>query len=487
MTRHAATKPVLLWFRNDLRLADHAALLAALETGQPILPVYVVEDAAAGPWAMGAASRWWLHHSLTALAADLRARGADLVLRRGDPRREIPRLIAETHATEVFTGGSAEPSARALDRVIADTLRTDDVPFHRMRTTMLFHPDAVRGKSGGPYSVYTAFAKTCRTLGPPQPPRPAPLHIPPVHGPASDRLDEWRLLPVKPDWAGGLRETWTPGEAGATARLRDFSAHGAQSYAEARDRPGGDGTSMLSPHLHFGEISAGTLWHQVQQWPSGASRETFIRELLWREFCLHLLWHHPALPDEPLRPAFAAMPWLDDDAGLRAWQQGQTGIPIVDAGMRQLWQIGWMHNRVRMVVASFLVKHLLIPWQKGEAWFWDTLVDADLANNAANWQWVAGCGADAAPYFRIFNPVLQGRKFDPAGDYVRRFVPELERMPDRYIHEPWNAPESILRDAGVRLGATYRHPIVSLEEGRTRALAALDTIKAKSVTDDLDR
>jgi deoxyribodipyrimidine photo-lyase len=478
MTRpNAAPKPVLLWFRNDLRLADHAALHAALETGQPLLPVYVLDDRAAGRWAMGGASRWWLHHSLVALATSLEGRSATLVLRRGDARREIPRLVAEVGATAVYTGGSPEPRGRQLDRSVAETLAGDDIRLHRMRTVMLFHPDSIRGRSGNAYSVYAPFAKACLALGGPQPPHPAPAHLPTVAPPRSDRLADWRLLPVHPDWAGSLRATWTPGEAGAHARLDQFASDCLADYASGRDRPDRDGTSMLSPHLHFGEVSAVQVWHAVVRRAAGPSREAYIRELLWREFCLHLLWHHPELPEAPLRPAFAGMPWREDAAGLRAWQRGLTGVPIVDAGMRQLWQTGWMHNRVRMVVASFLVKHLLIPWQSGEAWFWDTLVDADLANNAGNWQWIAGCGADASPWFRVFNPVLQGRKFDPDGEYVRRFVPELHGLPARYIHAPWEAPEEALARAGIRLGATYPHRIVELEAGRVRALEALARIR----------
>jgi len=467
------TRPVLLWFRNDLRLDDHAALHAALETGQPIVPVYVLDDAAGRP--PGGASRWWLHHSLASLAVDLEARGAPLVLRQGDARAEIPSLVAETGATAVFTGGSPEPGARVLDRAVAETL--DRVRLHRMRTTMLFHPDSVRTKSGGAFSVYTPFANACQALGGPLPPRPAPDRIPGLTPPRSDRLMDWALLPDHPDWAGGLRETWTPGEAGARARLAGFMAEPLADYAADRDRPDRDGTSMLSPHLHFGEISAARVWHEIQSQPPTESRHSFIRELLWREFCLHLLWHHPTMPEAPLRSAFAAMPWRDDPPALRAWQRGQTGVPIVDAGMRQLWQTGWMHNRVRMVVASFLVKHLLIQWQQGEAWFWDTLVDADLASNAGNWQWVAGCGADAAPFFRIFNPVLQGRKFDPDGGYVRRFVPELAGLNTRYIHAPWEAPAGELARGKVVLGKIYPQRIVDLDVGRTRALAALATIR----------
>ncbi|MGE0221992.1 MAG: deoxyribodipyrimidine photo-lyase [Acetobacteraceae bacterium] len=468
--------PVLLWFRNDLRLSDQAALQAALATGQPVLPVHILDDASAGTWAPGAASRWWLHHSLAALAADLAGRGSTLVLRRGDAGEELPRLVAETGATEVFTGGSVEPWARRLDTRVAE--RIAPVPLRRMRTTMLFHPEAVRSRTGGAFSVYSPFAKACLAAAPPKPPVPAPARIPCPDPPRSDRLEDWGLLPT-PDWAGGLRDTWTPGEQGAWQRLRDFLDDPLDRYAAARDRPEVEATSRLSPHLHFGEVSAGQVWHAVSSREPGRGRDKFQRELLWREFSIHLLWHHPDLPDEPLRSAFAAMPWRDDPAALRAWQRGRTGIPIVDAGMRQLWQTGWMHNRVRMITASLLTKHLLIPWQDGERWFWDTLVDADLANNAASWQWVAGCGADAAPWFRIFNPVLQGQKFDPDGDYVRRFVPELARLDIRHLHAPWAAPPEALRHAGICLGESYPAPIVDLAQGRARALAAFQALRAE--------
>jgi deoxyribodipyrimidine photo-lyase len=307
---------------------------------------------------------------------------------------------------------------------------------------------------------------------------PAPDAIRAAPAPAPDRLEDWGLLPSGPDWAAGLRDAWTPGEAGALQRAEAFLTRSLAGYATHRDRPAAEATSRLSPHLHFGEISAARLWHMVHRRPNGSGRARFIRELLWREFCGNLLWYNRGLPDTPLKPEFAAMPWRDDNPALRAWQQGRTGVPIVDAGMRQLWQTGWMHNRVRMVVASFLVKHLMLPWQAGEAWFWDTLVDADLANNAGNWQWVAGCGADAAPYFRIFNPVVQGRKFDPDGEYVRRYLPELAGLDARHIHAPWEAPAAALAEAGVVFGATYPNPIVDLAEARTRALDAYARIRA---------
>ena len=456
--------PVLLWFRDDLRLADHAALHAALDTGAPVLPVYVLDDEP--PWAMGGAARWWLHHSLVSLARDLAARGAPLILRRG--AGAIPALLAETGATTIYTGGMPDPKARAADRALVDA----GVTVHRLRTSMLFSPSDIRTGGGGPYAVYTPFANAC--LGQERRPLlPAPDRIRSPKAPRSDRIDDWGLLPSKPDWAGGMRATWTPGEKGAENRLDRFLDEAIDDYAIGRNRPDRPSTSMLSPHLRFGEISAATVWDRA-----GSRHTTFIKELLWREFSIHQLWHNPALPDAPAKPAFAAMPWRDDPAALSAWQRGLTGVPIVDAGMRQLWQTGWMHNRVRMIVASFLIKHLMIDWRLGEKWFWDTLVDADLAANAANWQWVAGSGADAAPYFRIFNPVLQGRKFDPDGAYTRQFVPEIATLETRHIHAPWDAPPDTLRAAGVVLGQTYPPPLVDLGFGRERALAAFGTLRA---------
>ena len=472
----SAQTPVLLYYRNDLRLADHAALNAAVATGQPVLPIFCLDDEAPGPWAVGGAARWWLHHSLASLTKDLAALGAPLVLRRGAACDEIPRLAAETGATAVFAGCSHELWARRRDEALVQTLRPQGVQFRRYRTTTIFPPDAVRTGSGGPFSVFTPFSRAGLALGPP-PLLSAPERIPSIDPPCSDRLQDWHLLPTSPDWAGGLRDTWTPGESAAQQRLQAFIATTAKRYAETRDRPDTDGTSMLSPHLRWGELSAAQAWHAAAA-QDGPGAESFIRELLWREFSYHLLWHRPAMPDRPLRNEFAAMPWRQDDRALAAWQRGRTGFPIVDAGMRQLWHTGWMHNRVRMIVASFLTKHLLLPWQDGAAWFWDTLVDADLASNSQNWQWVAGSGADAAPYFRIFNPVLQGRKFDADGDYVRRFVPELARLDARHIHAPWEAPPDVLAAAGITPGETYPYPIVDLADGRARALDAYARIRS---------
>ena len=432
--------------------------------GRPILPVYVLDDSQ--PWPLGAATRWWLHRSLTSLAEALAAKGSGLVLRRGAAVEVMPRLAEEAAAAAVFTGGLADPAARATDHAIASGLTPRGVRFHRMRTATLFGPEEVKTKAGGSYGVYTPFSRACLALGPPRDPLPAPQAMPPAPTVSSDRLSDWHLLPTVPDWAGGLRETWAPGEAGARDRLDKFLTGTISGYAAQRDVPGVEGTSMLSPHLRFGEISATQVYHAIRSRAEGEGANKFINELLWREFSHHLLWHHPMLPDAPLRPDFASMSWRDDPAGLEAWRHGRTGVPIVDAGMRQLWHTGWMHNRVRMIVASFLIKHLLIDWRLGEQWFWDTLVDADLANNAASWQWVAGCGADAAPFFRVFNPVLQGQKFDPEGAYVRRWLPELRTVDNRYIHSPWETG--------------HRPPIVGLAEGRARALAAFASLRGQT-------
>ncbi|MEZ5934037.1 MAG: deoxyribodipyrimidine photo-lyase [Alphaproteobacteria bacterium] len=475
--------PILLWLRQDLRLADHRPLAAALSEDQPIIPVYILDDDTAGPWHIGGASRWWLHDSLLALGRDLESLGSRLILRRGSAFDLLVELIEETGADGVHASRSYEPWARDLERRLAERCEAEGVAFKRFAGPLLFEPERLQTKAGDPFRVFTPFYKACLALEPPKPPLPRPDAIPAPDGwPSSESLDDWELQPRTPDWAGALRATWKPGEAGAEAALRCFLDEAMAGYADQRDRPDRRGTSRLSPYLHFGEISPHRCWHAVEDHlahDGGGQRggRSFQRELVWREFSHHLLFHWPDLPKKAFRPEFDAFPWNDDADALRAWRKGLTGFPIVDAGMRELWQTGWMHNRVRMITASFLIKHLLIHWRDGEAWFWDTLVDADLANNAASWQWVAGSGADAAPYFRIFNPILQGRKFDPKGDYVRRYVPELAELPTEHLHAPWEAPASTLEAAGITLGETYPNPIVDHAKARARALEAYGTIK----------
>lgn len=476
-------RPVLVLFRNDLRLADNPALHAAATSGAPVVCAYVLDDETPGRWRMGAASRWWLHHSLAALGAAIAKKGARLILRRGGFADEAHKLARELDAHAVHWNRSFEPAHANADKILAAQLVADGVEAHGYNASLLFDPASIKTGGGTGFRVFTPFWRACLSAQPPRPPLPAPVKLnPSARIPHSLALAEFDLLPIRPDWAGGLRDRWTPGEVSARERLTVFVDGTLSDYADMRDRPDVDGTSRLSPHLHFGEISARSVWHAVQHAAAAKpalerNAAKFLSELGWREFSAHLLFHTPNLPERNLRTEFDAFPWDGDEHALQLWRAGKTGVPIVDAGMRELWQTGTMHNRVRMIAASFLIKHLLIDWRKGAAWFWDTLVDADLANNSASWQWVAGCGADAAPYFRIFNPVLQGRKFDPDGAYVRRFVPELAQMPSAHIHAPWEAPEAVLASAQVLLGKKYPHPCVDLAFGRARALAAFGELK----------
>ncbi|MBA4013923.1 MAG: deoxyribodipyrimidine photolyase [Phenylobacterium sp.] len=472
----------LLWFRNDLRLAENPALAAALARGGSVVPVFILDDEDAGRWRAGGASRWWLHHSLSALAAELERRGSRLILRRGAAEHEIQRLAAEVGAEAVVWNRRYEPWAVARDERLKAVLKARGVAVRSFNAGLLREPWEVMNGKGEPYRVFTPFWRALLAGYE----LPAPLQTPkyiraPQVWPAGETLGHWNLAPSRPDWAGGLRETWMPGELGAQERLDAFTGRVSLEYGEARNLPGREGTSRLSPHLHFGEVGPRQVWRALTAaafaetgdlMPSGV--ETFLSEIAWREFSHHLLFHSPSLPEQPLRPEFAAFRWAEDPAGLQAWRRGLTGYPIVDAGMRQLWTTGWMHNRVRMIVASFLIKDLLVDWREGQAWFWDTLVDADLANNAASWQWVAGSGADASPYFRIFNPVTQGQKFDPDGAYVRRWVPELAALPDRLLHAPWTARPIELADAGV----DYPAPIVDHARARERALEAYAATRA---------
>jgi deoxyribodipyrimidine photo-lyase len=463
--------PAIVWFRNDLRLEDNPALPAAWD--RPIIPVFIWSAEEEGTWAPGAASRWWLHHSLLALSEELEALRSRLVILHGPALENLLSVARQTGADAVFWNRRYEPAIIQRDATVREGLRQAGLTAESFNGSLLFEPGEIKNQQGQPYQVYTTFWKACRARASPSQPSPAPEQlIEPERRVKSLPLESLSLLP-RLDWAGGIRAAWTPGSKGANQELERFLREGRDEYSKHRDRPDRPGTSRLSPHLHFGEISPRTVWHRVQEnVPPRVHVETYLKELCWREFAHHLLFHFPQTPDQPLRQQFVSFPWKSDESSLRAWQRGQTGYPLVDAGMRQLWSMGWMHNRVRMVVASFLVKDLLVPWQQGARWFWDTLVDADLANNSLNWQWVAGCGADAAPFFRIFNPVRQSEKFDPEGVYIHEWLPELRGLPPPWVHKPWEAPVEVLRSAGVELGRTYPAPLIDHARARDRALIA---------------
>ncbi len=473
----------LVWFRRDLRLSDHAALTAALDAFDTIVPVFVWSPDEEGDWPPGGAHRWWLHHSLAALDASLRDKGSRLILRDGSSIDALLDIAEQTDAECVFYHRRLEPAVRTRDQKVDKQLRKAGVEPRAFDGYLLHDPDEIQTGSGGPYKVFTPFWKKMRA----QTEVGEPLAVPrmgqstaPNGWPKSTDLDELNLL-SSIGWDAGFYDVWTPGESAAQDALERFVADRLIDYPEGRNFPARPLTSELSMRLHWGEVSARQAWCAADGWvANGAMREAadkFMSELAWREFSYHLLWHFPHIPTKPLKPKYAAMPWRTDADGLRAWQRGETGFPIVDAGMRQLWHIGWMHNRVRMIVASFLIKDLLIPWQDGARWFWDCLVGGDLANNTQGWQWTAGSGADAQPFFRVFNPVTNAERFDPKGDYVRRWVPELADLPTKYLHAPWTAPADVLKKAGVTLGEDYPHPIVDHAEARTRALAALDEMK----------
>jgi deoxyribodipyrimidine photo-lyase len=491
----------ILWFRQDLRLQDNPALAAALEraakTGGTVIPVYILDDESEQAWAFGGATRWWLHHALASLGDSFRSLGSRLVLARGDSLSTLRRLAQETGATAVYWNRRYEPHIRARDEGIKKDLTAESVEAKSFNASLLFEPHQITNKQGNPFQVFTPFWKHCLAH------EHLRQHVTPLtfdvkaakkvlSTPQSStgslsslELADLELLPTIP-WDSEFTTNWEPGEAGAAKRLAYFLRRALSEYNDTRDLPGEDGTSKISPWLHFGEISPRQIWAAVEAQCqaesvslNGNGPRRFLTEVGWREFGYHLLYHFQHTPTQPLRPEFARFPWAEDKGGvkLRAWQRGLTGYPIVDAGMRQLWRTGWMHNRVRMVVASFLVKHLRLPWQHGAAWFWDTLVDADLASNTLGWQWTAGCAADAAPYFRIFAPVTQGQRFDADGEYVRTYVPELAKLPAKWIHAPWEAPADALAAAGVVLGKTYPRPLVDHAAARADALKAFALLK----------
>jgi deoxyribodipyrimidine photo-lyase len=459
-------KHVIFWFRSDLRLSDNPGLAAAVETGAPVVPVYILDDDSAGAWKRGGASKWWLHHSLAALDQSLQKAGFHpLIFLQGNARKVLPQFVDDIGASDVFWNRCYEPWAIARDTELKKKL-----PAHSFNGYLLFEPWDVKNKTGDQYKVFTPFYRACLEKGGIRPPIASRLKpIVPEKTIKRLALKDLGLIPeIK--WYAEMEKLWQPGEAGAQAKLKDFISGRVSDYKAKRDFPAVDGVSQLSPHLHFGEVSPHQVWAAAQ---GQKNAEPFMRQLIWREFSYHLLYHAPDFPDQPWNKQFKKFPWLENADALKRWQKGLTGYPIVDAGMRQLWRTGWMHNRVRMIVGSFLVKNLLIDWREGELWFWDTLLDADLGNNAAGWQWIAGCGADAAPYFRIFNPILQSKKFDPDGTYIRHFVPELKDMPHEYLYAPWEAPPLMKK----QLKIDYPEPIVDLSASRDRALEAYGVSK----------
>jgi deoxyribodipyrimidine photo-lyase len=465
----------IVWFRQDLRIADNPALAAAASSGLPVIPLYIHAPEEEGRWAPGAASNWWLYHALAELDEELEHIGLRLMIRTGASLEALQSII-ESHAVRaVFWNRRYEPAVIERDTSIKQSLRDQGVEVLTSNSALLYEPHEIANRSGAPFRVFTPFWKHLYGL-----PTRLPVSVetgllrPPANFPESESLNALGLMP-EIGWDAEFYTCWKPSLEDASLALEEFVAQRVSHYRDDRNLPGIRGTSQLSPYLHFGQLGPRQVWQAVLNAGASDTRggHTFLSEIAWREFAYHLLYHFPHTPEKPLNEKFSDFPWQPDPAHLRAWQRGMTGYPIVDAGMRELWRTGWMHNRVRMIVASFLVKHLLQPWQEGARWFWDTLVDADLASNTMGWQWTAGCGADAAPYFRIFNPILQGEKFDTDGRYVRRFVPELADLPDRFLHQPWNAPEPVLSQAGVKLGESYPNPIIDHRAGRERALAAL--------------
>lgn len=473
----------VVWLRDDLRLDDNPALTEAVALGNPVTVVYVLDEASDGVRPLGGAAKWWLHHSLAALADALAAAGSRLLLRRGQAAEVIQELAEETAAANLLWNRRYGEPERTIDARVKGWAADHGISATSFQANLMFEPWTVRTGSGGPYKVFTPFWRACLDRAEPRLPLEAPHRLPEAARrpggelPDGDALEAWGLLPRQPDWSAGLARTWSPGEAGARSRLEDFLDGPAAKYGTGRDIPGIEGTSRLSPHLRFGEISPFRIWHALRErFPRQAPADVgiFRSELGWREFCWQLLYENPALATRNYRPEFDRFAWQrPSDDELDAWQQGHTGYPLVDAGMRQLWQTGWMHNRVRMAAASFLVKNLLAGWRLGEAWFWDTLVDADAASNPANWQWVAGSGADASPYFRIFNPVTQSKKFDSAGAYLREYIPELAALDGKAIHEPWKARGAAFGDPAP----DYPEPIVGLPESRARALETYQRLK----------
>jgi len=470
-----------VWFRQDLRLGDNPALQAAIANGDAVVPVFIWAPEEEGEWSPGGAACWWLHHALRDLESELRDHGSRLIVREAGKESSLgvlQGLVAETGASRVLWNRRYEPAAVERDARIKSVLRDSGLEVRSFNASMLFEPHEIANKSGKPFQVFTPMWNHYQTREvPPAVEVDLGALQSPKKWPKSVAIDKLELLPGIA-WDGGFYEMWNPTRAAMLERLDEMRNDGrAKFYQRDRDTPALDGTSCLSPFLHSGQVGPREAWHRLGD--DRAVHDGLKRQLAWRDFAHHLLFHFPRTPTEPLRPEFALFPWEEDAERLALWQRGETGYPIVDAGMRQLWHTGWMHNRVRMIVGSLLVKHLLIHWQEGARWFWDTLVDADLANNTLGWQWIGGCGADAAPYFRIFNPINQGEKFDPDGTYVKEWVPELAKLPAKFIHRPWDLGELELAGLGVVLGRDYPGPCIPHAEGRQRALDAFAKLKER--------
>lgn len=471
--------PTIFWFRNDLRLIDNQALTEAIEATDDLIPIYILDTKS--ECEIGSAQKWWLHHSLNSLQKSLNKKGAKLHLQKGDPSKVILELIKKYKVKSIYWNKVFEPAALQLDSLLEDSLDKIDVEVNKFNGNLLTDPALIKNKSGGYFKVFTPYWRHIMSILQPREIVPEPKKISQKSTIKSEKLDSWDLLPKSPDWSEGF-SIWKPGEKGAREQLKKFLDDGLQGYKDNRDIPSLELTSRLSPHVHFGELSPIQIWNTVEQVGLRYAKlqkgsEAYLRQLIWREFSFYLLYYFPELNKKNFNSKFNGFKWKKNKKALKAWQKGLTGYPIVDAGMRELWHTGYMHNRVRMITASFLTKDLLIDWREGESWFWDTLLDADIANNSFGWQWVAGSGADAAPYFRIFNPIIQGEKFDKDGLYVRKWCPELAKLPNKYIHHPWDAPEDILDSADIKLGKNYPLPIVDHKVARDLALEKYGDLK----------
>lgn len=467
------TSPTIIWFREDFRLADNAALSAAARDGEPVLCITILEPEPP----QGAAHDWWRDGAIRALDAALQEKGGRLHVLRGKAEDLVPALAKVCKASALHWNRRYDPAGRAIDTAIKTQLKSHGTEAHSFPGALLHEPWTIRTQADKPFQVFTPFWRAVCKLGDPRPPLPIPDTLTFAPFPETDQFhclnpEEFNLLPISPDWAAGFRETWEPGEKAAHEHLALFAEDTLRGYSEERDYPAAEACSRLSPYLRFGHVTPAQLWHAAMQANASAqNKDKFLAELGWREFAWSILFEQANVATRSLRPEFDALPWRTDPKGLKAWQSGRTGYPLVDAGMRELWHTGWMHNRIRMVVASFLVKHLLLDWRKGERWFADTLVDHDPASNPMNWQWNAGTGVDAAPFFRIMNPILQSEKFDADGDYIRRWVPELRSVPASMIHAPWAADQAALKACGVTLGRDYPHPVIDHKLARERALS----------------